>query len=238
MESIDTPERAMLVIPHPDDGESGCGGTVAKWIKEGCQLLYVVCTNGDKGSSDPEMTSERLAKIREEEQCKAAETLGVHEVVFLGYGDGELEDTRAFRGQIVRELRRFRPDVALAMDPFRARFHSHRDHRTSGQVALDACFPYARDILHYPEHVKDEGFEPHKVGTILLWGTEEPDVAVDISETLGVKLDALASHASQLSMPRDDMEEFVKRWASRAAERAEGTGYEYAETFRRITFRQ
>jgi len=86
MESIDTPERAMLVIPHPDDGESGCGGTVAKWIKEGCRFLYVVCTNGDKGSSDPEMTSERLAKIREEEQCNAAETLGVHEVVFLGDG--------------------------------------------------------------------------------------------------------------------------------------------------------
>jgi len=115
--------------------------------------------------------------------------------------------------------------------------HSHRDHRTSGQVALDACFPYARDILHYPEHVKEEGFETHKVGTILLWGTEEPDVAIDISETLEIKLNALASHASQLSMPRDDMEEFVKRWASRAAERAEGTGYQYAETFRRITFR-
>jgi LmbE family N-acetylglucosaminyl deacetylase len=238
METIDTPERAMFVIPHPDDGESGCGGTVAKWVAEGCKVLYVVCTNGNKGTSDPEMTMERLAATRNEEQRKAAEILGVAEVKFLDYGDGELEDTRDFRGQVVREIRRFKPDVLFAMDPYRSLSHSHRDHRISGQVAMDAAFPYARDTLHFEEHLKVEGLGTHKVETILLWGTENPDIAIDISTTLRIKLEALAAHASQLSVGVDEMEEFVKRWAQRAAERAEGTGFEYAETFRHVSFRR
>lgn len=236
MESIDTPKKAMLVIPHPDDGESGCGGTVAKWIAEGCEVLYVVCTNGNKGTSDPEMTMEKLAAIRHVEQVNAAEKLGVHETVFLDYGDGELEDTRVFRGQIVHELRRFRPDVLLAMDPVHNTSHAHRDHRISGQTALDAAFPYARDTLHYQEHLKEDGLDTHKVGTVLLWGSETPDVAIDIGATLKMKLEALACHASQLSMATTEVEEFVKRWARRSAERAEGTGFEYAETFRKISF--
>ena len=238
MDSFDAPERAMLVIPHPDDGESGCGGTVAKWVKGGTEVLYVVCTNGDRGTSDLEMTRDRLAEIREAEQREAIDVLGVQQMTWLAYGDGELEDSQEFRGRLVHEIRRFKPDVVLAMDPVHTQSHSHRDHRVSGQVALDACFPYARDALHYENHIHEEGLDTHKVGEILLWGSENPDIAIDITDTIHTKLDALGKHASQLSMARDDMEEFVKRWAKRAAERAEGTGYEYAETFRKITFRR
>ena len=239
METVEAPERAMLVIPHPDDGESGCAGTVASWADQGCKVLYVVSTNGDKGTSDPEMTSERLAAIREVEQRKATERLGVEEVVFLGYGDGELEDTREYRGHIVRHIRRFRPDVVLAMDPIRHRGHTHRDHRISGQVTLDACFPYARDLLHYPEHIA-EGFETYKVGSVLLWGSEDPDVIVDISKTVDRKMQALAAHESQLSSDMTRIEQFVKRRAQDAAAAAEGHGhvFEYAEVFRRVNFRR
>ena len=236
MESYETPERAMLVIPHPDDGESGCGGTVSKWILEGCQVLYVVCTNGDKGTSDPNMTSERLAGIREEEQTKAAAVLGVQELIFLRYGDGELEDTSYFRGQLVHEIRRFRPDVVLAMDPVRNKSHSHRDHRVSGQVALDACFPYARDTLHFPKHLKDEGLDTHKVGMTLLWGTENPDIAINIENTLDQKFEALACHASQLNFGDEGIGVWQQRWSERIAERSLESGYKYAEQFRSIKF--
>ena len=238
METIETPERAMVVIPHPDDGESGCAGTVAKWVSHGCHVCYVLTTNGDKGTSDPEMTSERLAAIREKEQRGAASVLGVDEVVFLGHGDGELEDTREFRGEIVREIRRFRPDVVLAMDPVRREGHSHRDHRVSGQVTLDACYPFARDRLHFPEHLA-EGLETHKVGTVLLWSTENPDVVVDIADTLGRKTEALAAHESQLSADMVRVEGMAKRRAQSAASEAADHGFklEYAEVFRRIVFR-
>lgn len=237
METIDTPHRAMLVIPHPDDGESGCGGTVAKWSREGCEVLYVVCTNGDKGSSDPEMTSEKLAAIREGEQKNAGKVLGVKDIVFLGYGDGELEDTREFRGQVVEQIRRWRPEVVLAMDP-RRMSHSHRDHRISGQTALDACFPFARDVLHYPEHLR-AGLETHKVPTVLLWGSELPDVVVDITDTVDLKMRALAAHESQLSTDMARIEAFAKRRAEAAAEEARGHGhsFDYAEVFRKISFR-
>ena len=237
METIETPHRAMLVIPHPDDGESGCGGTVAKWSRQGCEILYVVCTNGDKGSSDPEMTSERLAAIREKEQKNAADVLGVKGIEFLGYGDGELEDTREFRGQIVEQIRRWRPDVLLAMDPRRTA-HSHRDHRISGQAALDASFPFARDVLHYPEHL-GAGLETHTVPTVLLWGSEQPDVVVDISDTVDLKMKALAAHESQLSTDMVRIENFAKRRAEAAAAEAKDHGYsfEYAEIFRKISFR-
>ena len=236
MEIVETPRRVMVVPPHPDDGESGCGGTVARWVREGAQVLYVVCTNGDKGTSDPEMTSERLALIRDKEQREAVRVLGVHELVLLGHPDGELEDDRTFRGELVREIRRFKPDTVMAMDPHRNGSHTHRDHRISGQAVLDACFPYARDLLHYGEQTRN-GLEPHKVGTVLLWGTDQPDVAVDISSTLEIKLEALSAHKSQLSGPGIDVGELVQRWAQRAAERAEETGYEYAETFRKLSFR-
>ncbi|MEX2598900.1 MAG: PIG-L deacetylase family protein [Dehalococcoidia bacterium] len=238
MEEIETPERAMLVIPHPDDGESGCAGTVAKWAKEGCHILHVVTTNGDKGTDDREMTREKLAAIREKEQRRAAEVLGVEEVVFLGYGDGELEDTKEFRGQIVRQIRRWKPDVVFAMDPMRHLAHSHRDHRISGQVALDACYPFARDFLHYPEHAA-EGFDTHKTAAILLWGSEYPDVIVDISETVEQKMQALAAHESQLSTDMERVRSFVMRRSQDAAERAAAHGHkvEHAEVFRRIKFR-
>ena len=239
METIETPARAMLVIPHPDDGESGAAGTTATWAREGCSVLYVVCTNGDKGTSDPEMTSERLAAIRRREQLNAASVLGVEDVVFLDYGDGELEDTREFRGLIVEQIRRWKPDVVFAMDPMRVASHSHRDHRVSGQAALDACFPYARDVLHYPQH-RDAGLTPHKVGSILLWGSENPDVVVDIESAIDLKMRALAAHESQLSSDWSRIEGFVRRRAEDAARRAAAHGHQYksAEVFRRIEFRR
>ena len=103
---FDRPERAMLVIPHPDDAEGGVGGTVAKWVAEGTEVVFVLCTNGDKGTSDPEMTTEKLGAIREKEQAAAAECLGVKEVIYLRYGDGELDDTAKFRGELVRAIRK------------------------------------------------------------------------------------------------------------------------------------
>ena len=139
----------------------------------------------------------------------------------------------------MREIRRWRPDVLLAMDPLRTEGHSHRDHRISGLVAIDACFPYARDLLHFPEHIAD-GLETYKVGAVLLWGSENPDTVVDIASTIERKMEALGAHASQLSTDADRIAGFVKRRAEGAAERAsvDGHRYELAEVFRRISFRR
>ena len=219
----------MVVTPHPDDAEFGTAGTVASWVKQGSEVIYVVCTNGDKGSSDPDMTSERLAQIRRQEQQKAANILGVKEVIFLDYPDGELEDTPAFRGELVRLIRKYRPDVVITSDPYR-RYLWHRDHRIAGAVTLDAIFPYARDHLSYPEHIA-EGLAPHRVKEVYLWGSEEPDTFIDITDTFDAKMAALNCHASQVGQY---MEILGQRVRERAEKMGQKEGFPLAEAFRRI----
>lgn len=222
--------RVVVITPHPDDSEFGAAGTIARWVAEGREVFYVICTNGDKGSDDPEMTSERLAAIRKQEQEEAAAILGVKEVVFLGYPDGGLEDTPEFRGRIVRCIREFRPETVLTPDPYR-RYIWHRDHRVTGRVVLDAVFPYARDRLSYPEH-EAEGLKPHKVREVYLWGSEEADTFIDISQTFDRKIAALRCHRSQIS------ERFSRTIEQRMRERAAALGKEngmpLAEAFHKV----
>jgi len=199
---LTAPARVLVVAPHPDDAESGCGGTVARWVGEGAEVVLVMCTNGDKGSGDPAITSERLAALRETEQLDAARILGVKEVVFLRHPDGGLEDTLQFRREVVREIRRHRPEVVMGIDPFRARTHTHSDHRVSGQVAIDAACTYAWRPNYLPEHLKDEGLQPHAVKEIYLWSSEYPDTYVDISDTVELKVRALLAHVSQFPDPQ------------------------------------
>jgi LmbE family N-acetylglucosaminyl deacetylase len=221
----------MVVAAHPDDAEFGCGGSVAKWVKEGKEVTYVILTNGDKGSGDRAMTSDRLAKIREEEQRNAARALGVERVRFLGYPDGELEDTREVRRDVTAEIRRWRPDLLVTQNPSRTfnLYASHRDHRIAGGVALDCVYPLARDHLSFPELLA-RGLEPHKVREVYLMWWENPEVVVDIGDTMDLKLKALACHASQMG----DFAAVEARVRERAAEAGKARGFAYAETFNRI----
>jgi len=221
--------KVMVVSPHPDDAEIGAGGTIASWVKQGREVFYVVCTNGDKGSSDPNMTSETLAKIRQQEQREAAKILGVSEVIFLGYPDGGLEDTPAFRGEMVRLIRKHRPDVVLTTDPYR-KYWWHRDHRITGTVTMDAVFPYARDHLSYPEHVA-EGLTPHRVSEIYFWGSEEPDTFIDIGETFSIKLAALSCHVSQIGQHAEMLKQRIEE---RDSKTGQNQGVPVAEAFRKV----
>jgi LmbE family N-acetylglucosaminyl deacetylase len=197
----------LVVTPHPDDAEFGVAGTVARWTKQGKQVVYVVCTNGNKGTSDPNIKPEQLAEIRQAEQRAAAEVLGVREVVFLGNADQGLEDTPEFRKQIVRVIRRYRPETVVTADPYR-RYIWHRDHRIAGQVTLDAVFPYARDHLAYPELLEE-----------------------DITDTFELKLAALRCHESQVSsMKVSDLEDWLRQ---RCSDLAEGEDFDLAEAFHR-----
>jgi LmbE family N-acetylglucosaminyl deacetylase len=153
-------------------------------------------------------------------------------VVFLGHPDGGLEDTPAFRGELVRLIRKYRPDIVMTTDPHR-KYMWHRDHRIAGLVTMDAVFPYARDHLSYPEH-KAEGLQPHKVREIYFWGSEEPDTFVDISETFSVKVKALSCHVSQVGQHATEWEKWVKERAERAAAIGRARGIPLAEAFRRI----
>ena len=221
--------HVLVVTPHPDDAEFGVAGTVAKWTQEGKQVVYVVCTNGNKGTSDPDVKPDELAKIRQNEQRAAAEILGVREVVFLENQDQGLEDTPEFRKQIVRMIRRYRPETVVTADPYR-RYIWHRDHRIAGQVTIDAVFPYARDHLAYPD-LLEEGLLPHKVREMLFWASENINFRSDVTATFDLKLAALRCHKSQVNTMRfSDLEDWLRK---RCKDLAEGEDFELAEAFHR-----
>jgi len=227
---VTEPVQVMVVTPHPDDAEFGVAGTVARWVREGKSVIYVVCTSGEKGTSDPNMKPDELAKIREQEQLAAAKLLGVREVIFLRHSDQSLEDTPEFRKEIVRLIRMYRPETVVTADPYR-RYMWHRDHRIAGQVVLDAIFPYARDHLAYPDFL-EEGLQPHKVKEVLLWATEDPNYRSDITGTFDIKVAALRCHKSQEGAhPFSDIEEWLRKWAKAMAEEED---FELAEAFHRV----
>jgi LmbE family N-acetylglucosaminyl deacetylase len=220
--------RVMVVTAHPDDSEFGAGGTVAKLTREGKTVTYCVVTNGNKGSSDRSMTPERLVTIREEEQRNAARVLGVDTVDFLGFPDCEVEDTRESRRAVTAAIRRHRPDRLIIQNPHRTKNlgASHRDHRTVAGIALDCVYPLARDHMAFPE-LLGQGLEPHKVREVYLMWWENPELVVDISDTIDLKIKALACHASQFK----DFAAVERRVRERGAELGKPKGYAAAETF-------
>ncbi len=224
------PVDVLVIAAHPDDAEFGAAGTVAKWVREGRRAAYLVCTSGEKGTTDLSLTPEQLIEIREEEQRAAARLLGVEEVRFLRRPDQGLEDTAEFRKLIVRMIRTFRPQIVMTSDPYR-RYIWHRDHRIIGQVVLDAVFPYARDHLAYPDLIA-EGLPPHKVRELYFWAAEEINHRSDITQTFDLKIAALHCHQSQMrEFTRGDPAEWLRQ---RCREMAAGESFGLAEGFHRV----
>jgi LmbE family N-acetylglucosaminyl deacetylase len=224
---------ALVLFAHPDDAEFMCGGTVAKWARDGCEVHYVVCTDGSAGSNEPGARRELVAPIREREQRAAADVLGVKTVAFLGEIDGLLEVTPATRKKVTREVRRLRPDVLVAPDPGRLwsgeGYINHWDHKQAGTLALCAVMPDAPSRPQFPE-LLDEGLEPFEVPNLWL-ASEDADTYVDISKTLEIKLESLRAHESQGT---GDALDWVRE---RARELGEQGGFEYAEGFKTFDLR-
>ena len=224
--------RGMVVFAHADDAEWGCSGTVAKWCAEGWEVVYVVCTDGSKGSGDPTMSSAKLAEIRRQEQLNAAKVLGLLNVVFLQYEDSMLEPTLDLRRDITREIRRHKPDVLICESPIRRLSYngylSHPDHIAAGEAAMAAVFPSARDRLTFPE-LLEEGLEPHKVREVWVMDPHEADNYVDVTAYIEVAINALKQHATQVDS--EDVSAQMKGWRSRTGEKV---GFQYAEAFKRF----
>jgi LmbE family N-acetylglucosaminyl deacetylase len=227
--------RTVLGIgAHPDDLDFMASGTMAKLAEAGAEVHYLILTDGGKGSDDAGMTPEKLMKIRMREQRDAATAIGAKDVSFLDYEDGRLEVTMELKRDIVRAIRKVRPDVVFAMDPSmlyapHRNFVNHPDHRAGGQAVLDAVFPLARDHLSFPE-LYAEGYEPHKVRTVLLTNFNTPNFFVDITDMMDKKLAALAAHPSQVP----DMDSTAERVRGNAAAEGRRAGLQYAEGFVRI----
>lgn len=227
------PESALAIVAHPDDIEFGCAGTLARWVRLGARVCYVLCTSGEVGIAEAGMTKARAAEIREAEQREAARIAGAQEVIFLREPDGLLQPTLELRKKLVREIRRFRPEVVVTGDPTIVwagdSYINHPDHRAAATAAVDAAFPAAGQPNLF-EELAEEGLSAHKPRKVFVTTWGEADQFINIEETIDIKLEALRAHKSQ--MDDWDPEEMVRTWA---AERAKGKEMAYAEGFRVVT---
>ena len=230
------PDVVLAVAAHPDDIDFSASGTVARFTKQGAEVYYLVLTDGGSGSKDREMTSSQLRDIRRQEQRAASRELGIKDVFFFDYVDGALVNSPEVRRDIVRVIRRTKPQVVITLDPAtlyvaERGMINHPDHRAAGQATLDAVFPLARDHMSFPELYNDEGLEPHTVATALLVSFDgRANYHVNIRDTLADKLRAIAAHDSQF----DDLGQLTAKITEWAHLNGEPHGMEAAESFIRI----
>lgn len=232
------PKRILGVFAHPDDPEFFAGATFAKWAADGASITFVIATSGDKGSADPQMTAEKLAQIREQEEREAAAALGVKQVIFLRYKDGELFPTLELRRDITRLIRLKKPDIVVTLDPtvfwYETRGINHPDHRAIGAATLESVFPTARDRLNFIELERDEGLKPHKTLTVYIAGAAQPTLTVDVSNAIETQIRALQAHKSQIA----DMDKMAERIRQRSLDPASPPEYpRHIEKFRVINLR-
>lgn len=229
-----TPESVLAVFAHPDDIEFSCVGTIARWVKEGARAAYVLITSGDVGIAEPGMTKAKAAEIREGETLAAAKVAGVEDVTFFGVGDGMVENTMELRKRVVREIRRFQPEVVICGDPtmlYTSRGGiNHPDHRAAGWAAVDAVFPAAGQPNLF-EELEEEGLSAHKVRKVYIAQRGDGTTFVNISDTIDLKIKALKEHVSQVGKSKE-LDENVRNWASDCGKHVEMA---YAESFRVLT---
>jgi LmbE family N-acetylglucosaminyl deacetylase len=212
--------RILVITAHPDDVDFGAAGTIATFTEAGLEVSYCIVTNGDAGGSDRSVSRADMAVLRQAEQTAAAKQVGVHDLHFLGYQDGQVEATLGLRRDLARVIRLLRPDRVLCQSPernYQRMGVSHPDHRAVGTAALDAIYPDSRNPFAFPELLTEEKLEPWTVREVWISGSAAPNHFVDITGTFPRKVAALRSHVSQISDP-DGLEEMLRGWLSRSAE--------------------
>ena len=212
-------ERVLVVTSHPDYLDFGAAGTIAQWTAKGIEVSYCICTNGDQGGEDPSVPRADMPKIRKREQIEAGKVLGVTNIEFLNHRDGWLTPTIELRKQIVREIRKTKPQRMLIQSPERnwdRLFSSHPDHMAAGEAAIQAVYPDARNAFAFEELLKDEGLEPWRVREVWVMSHNTPDHFIDITETFDKKLAALNAHISQTAH-NPNLEQMIREFGERNA---------------------
>ena len=227
-------KRVLVISAHPDDSDFGASGTIAQWVKKGIEVAYVFCTNGDQGGEESGFTKEEMPAIRQREQRAAGAAIGVTDITFLNYIDGNLEATLGLRKDLVRQIRISQPDRMVCQSPERNWDRigaSHPDHLAAGEAAIQAVYPDARNPFAFTDLLKDEGLQPWRVKEIWVSAFANPDHFVDITDTFDLKIKALQAHASQTGH-NENLETMVREWGERNAAAAGFAQGRIAEAFK------
>ena len=227
-------KRVLVISAHPDDSDFGASGTIAQWVKKGIEVAYVFCTNGDQGGEESGFTKEEMPAIRQREQRAAGAAIGVTDITFLNYIDGNLEATLGLRKDLVRQIRISQPDRMVCQSPERNWDRidaSHPDHLAAGEAAIQAVYPDARNPFAFTDLLNDEGLQPWRVKEIWVSAFANPDHFVDITDSFDLKIKALQAHASQTAH-NENLEMMVREWGERNAAAAGFAQGRIAEAFK------
>jgi len=228
-------QKILCISAHPDDNEFGIAGSVARWAREGREVVFCLVTSGSAGTNEHTLHNDGLVPLREKECWDAGKVLGVKDIVFLRYQDGVVEPTLGLRRDLTRAIRKYKPDIVISSDPsvrwYGNGYLNHPDHRAVASAALDAIFPSAETRYIFPELLA-EGLEPHKVKEVFINFGDPPDIWIDITDTIDLKVAALKAHVSQIG-PGEWVDKQMREWAEREGE---GTGIKYSEAYRRMVF--
>lgn len=230
-------ERILVVTAHPDDLDFGAGGTIAQWTAKGIAVSYCICTNGDQGGVDRTITREEMKHIRRREQTEAGKVLGVTDIHFLDYRDGWLAPTIELRKDIVRVIRKVRPQRMLIQSPERNWNRlgaSHPDHLAAGEAAIQAIYPDSGNPFAFEDLLHDENLEPWEINEAWVMMAEGNDHHVDITDSFAMKMQALAAHVSQVSH-LGGFEERIREWGTRSGASVGLTDGRLAETFKIVS---
>jgi len=224
--------HALIIAPHPADPDFGIGGTAAKWIREGKQVVYVVCTNGNTGTSNLDILPDEMTEIREREQTEAAGIIGISNVIFLGHQDLGLEEVHNLKKELLKLILTYRPTIVATCDPYNPKYISNPDHRCLGRAVLDAVWPMCLAPNSYRD-LLEEGLQMHKVQEMLLWETIEPNQYRDISDTFDLKMKAIDCHQSQIG-PNGNAPDFLDMLTDMAKSAGKAINCQWGEAFHQI----
>lgn len=226
----------LHIAAHPDDLDFGAAGTTARLTSEGHRVEYCLVTSGEAGGDDPSISRSEMAAIRRQEQTEAAKVVGVDTLHFLDFPDGAVVASLELRQAITRVIRQVKPDRVITQSPYwnlDRIYASHPDHLATGEAAMAAVYPDSRNQFAFPDLVSGHGLEPHTVQQIWLMGGPEPNLHVDITDTIDQKIQALLCHHSQIKDPAG-MDQMIRHWAGTMADTAGLPEGRLAESFRRV----
>ena len=230
------PLKILVILAHPDDPDFFCGASIAQWVIEGHDVSYCLLTKGEKGVNQHFNPGNDIVNVRNFEQANAGKVLGVNNIIYLDYEDGYLEPSIKLRRDIIRVIRKEKPDIVVTCDPtnyyMRDTYINHPDHRAAGQATIDAAFPAAQNPLFFPE-LLSEDLPPHNIKEVWLSLPKDPNIKLDITEYWPKKIEALLCHQSQIG----DKEKFLDRMAERRTEDSSLENPRFEEVFHRIVFR-
>lgn len=234
MEFEQNVDRILVITAHPDDVDFGAGGTVRKWVESGIAVSYCICTDGDAGGADPDVLRSEIPAIRRREQTEAGRALGVTDIYFLGYKDGDLQVSQDLRRDISRVIRQVKPQRVLMQSPERnwdRIYSSHPDHLAAGEASIFSVYPDARNPFAHPVLLQDEGLDPWTVSEVWVMGSPEANHCENVTQYLPHKLEALRAHVSQTGHMQD-LEGRVRSWMAATAADAGLPEGDLAESFK------